>query len=165
MCATRLHPPSVITYASRLHTKPAAWIKQKRRTVVVWGVVREFRLWRIFARSTPDKRACRSPSGECEPYASLCSTQSFVRRLKPSFCRKPCLLQNHKTSVRLLCKCCDRLTSGARQKQKTTPIGVEGECVREFRLWRIFLLAAHVSKLTSRPNHAQRGCNPTKSSM
>ena len=32
----------------------------------------EFRLWRIFARSTPDKRACRSPSGECElPQSAL----------------------------------------------------------------------------------------------
>ena len=29
----------------------------------------------------------------------------------------------------------------------------------------IIFLAAHLSKLTSRPNHAQRGCNPTKSSM
>jgi hypothetical protein len=26
--------------------------------------------------------------------------------------------------------------------------------VGEFRLWRIFLLAAHVSELPSRPNHA-----------
>ena len=112
---------------------------------------------REFARSTPDKRACRSPSGECEPYVSLRSTQSFVRRLKPSFCRKPCLLQNHKTSVRLLTQTPCRLTSGARQKQKTTPIGVERECVREFRLWRIFLLAAHVSEL---PSPCSQNANP-----
>ena len=30
-------------------------------------VLPEFRLRRIFAHSTPGKRACRSPSGECEP--------------------------------------------------------------------------------------------------
>ena len=29
--------------------------------------IREFPLWRIFARSTPGKQACRSPSGKCEP--------------------------------------------------------------------------------------------------
>ena len=30
-------------------------------------MIRESRLRREFARSPPDKRACRSPSGECEP--------------------------------------------------------------------------------------------------
>ena len=30
---------------------------------------REFRLWRIFARSAPGKQACRSSSGKCEPIA------------------------------------------------------------------------------------------------
>ena len=30
-------------------------------------ILREFRRWRIFLRSAPDKRACRSSSAECEP--------------------------------------------------------------------------------------------------
>ena len=38
-----------------------------------------FRLRRIFARSPPDKRACRSPSGECEPDSAALRLRSRVR--------------------------------------------------------------------------------------
>ena len=39
--------------------------KKKSTTAVVFS--REFRRWRIYPRSAPDKRACRSSSGVCEP--------------------------------------------------------------------------------------------------
>ena len=42
--------------------------KTKKRDTQMWG---EFRLRRIFAHSPPDKRACRSTSGECEPNSRL----------------------------------------------------------------------------------------------
>ena len=43
--------------------------------------MREFRLWRIFARSTPGKRACRSPSGKCEPIAQV-RERTALRRFR-----------------------------------------------------------------------------------
>ncbi len=44
--------------------------KRDRHPFVVLSVVGDYYGYfarRIFARSTPDKRACRSPSGKCEP--------------------------------------------------------------------------------------------------
>ena len=55
--------------------------QEKKKAPCLWCFVREFRLWRRFARSAPAKRACRSSSGKCEPSAYAHGAMRRVRFL------------------------------------------------------------------------------------
>ena len=59
------------TPAYAAHTPRLTQLRSSKKRIhtplgVYYEVREEFRLRRIFAHSAPDKRACRSSSGECE---------------------------------------------------------------------------------------------------